>query len=79
LARFKVAGFSDYDTPRSRREILRPAKHNGAGLRMTTLVGSSHSFVIRAATTFGWNPINDLIRIGDVARFAVDTICGVNF
>ena len=47
--------------------------------RMTILIGSSHSFVIRAAATFGRNPIDDLIRVGDVAGLAVDAICGVDF
>ena len=65
--------------PTYQGEILRPAKNNCAGLRMTILVGSSHSFVIRAAATFGRNPIDDLIRVGDVAGLAVNAIRGVDF
>ena len=33
-----------------------------------------HAFVIRPAAAFGRDPVDDLIRIGDVARLAVDTV-----
>lgn len=35
---------------------------------------SLHSFIIRTAAAFGRYPIDDLIRVGDVARFAVNAI-----
>jgi len=33
-----------------------------------------HALVIRTASTFRWNPGDDLIRVGNVAGFAVYTI-----
>ena len=42
------------------------------------LIASSHAFVIWATATFGWNPSNDLVRVGDVAGFAVNAIRGVD-
>src|SRR5207302_5046614 len=32
----------------------------------------SHAVVVWAAAAFGWNPGDDLVRVGDVAGFAVD-------
>src|SRR5215469_5384750 len=39
----------------------------------------SHSFVVWASTAFGWDPIDDLVGVGDVARLAVDAIRRVDF
>jgi len=33
-----------------------------------------HSFVIRAAAAFGRYPVNNLVRIHDVARLAVNAV-----
>ena len=34
----------------------------------------SHAVVIRAAATFRWHPGDDLVRVGDVAGFAMDAV-----
>ena len=34
----------------------------------------SHSFVVRTATAFRCHPVNDLVRIHDVAGLAVDAV-----
>ncbi len=39
----------------------------------------SHAFVVWAAATFWRNPVDDLIGVGDVAGFAVDTVGRVDF
>ena len=33
-----------------------------------------HAFVVRATAAFGNDPINDLVRVSDIARFAMNTI-----
>jgi hypothetical protein len=38
-----------------------------------------HAFVVGAAAAFGDDPVDDLIGVGDVAGFAVDTVGGVDF
>jgi|HubBroStandDraft_5_1064220.scaffolds.fasta_scaffold483895_1 hypothetical protein len=38
----------------------------------------SHAFLVRA-TAFWYDPIDNLVGIGDVAGFAVDTAGGVDF
>src|SRR5208282_4175320 len=63
---------------RGGRETLRSARTRNADLRVTILVGSSHSFIVRPASAFGGNPVDDLVGIGDVARLAVDTVRGAN-
>lgn len=35
---------------------------------------ASHSLVIGTAAAFGRDPVDDLIRVGDVAGFAVDAV-----
>src|SRR5271170_6184098 len=55
---------------------MRNGQRNAVAPRRQAL---SHSFVIRAATSFGWNPIDDLIRVGDVTGFAVDAVRRVDF
>ena len=41
--------------------------------------GRLHAFVIRATAAFGYDPVDNLVGIGDIARFAVDAIRGVDF
>src|SRR3984957_6557034 len=41
--------------------------------------GLSHAFVIRAASAFGRNPVDDLVGVGDIAGLAVDAVRGVDF
>ncbi len=38
-----------------------------------------HAFVVGAAATFGDDPVDDLVGVGDVAGFAVDAVGGVDF
>jgi len=38
-----------------------------------------HTLVIRAAAALGNNPIDNLIRVGNIARLAVNAIRGVDF
>ena len=40
---------------------------------------SLHFHVTWASTSFGWNPVDNLIRIGNIARLAMDAIGRVNF
>jgi len=38
-----------------------------------------HAFVVGAAATFGYNPVDDLVGIGDIARLAVNAIREIDF
>ena len=38
-----------------------------------------HSFVIRSASAFGRDPVDNLIRVGYVARFAVHAVRKIDF
>ncbi len=38
-----------------------------------------HAFVVGTTAAFGDDPIDNLVGIGDVAGFAVDTVGGVDF
>src|SRR5438105_15235143 len=42
-------------------------------------VQSLHAFVVGAAPAFGNDPVNNLVRVGDVAVFAVHEIRSVDF
>src|SRR5580765_8367436 len=76
-------------SPSARQRSVRPsAATNGyaaaaiaRALRKSFGVSSGtrlHAFVARPAATFGWYPIDDLIRVHDVARLAVHAIRGVD-
>ena len=47
------------------------------GLETTPLCGS-HVRIVRSSSTFWDHPVNILVRVLDVAGFAVDTILGVD-
>src|SRR5882762_6692515 len=48
-------------------------------LSMTTLVGSSHAFVVGPSAAFRNDPLYDLVGIGDVASLAVHAIGEIYF
>src|SRR5437773_1759835 len=55
-----------------RTESRFPGRTAGGGC--PTFVSRLHAIVVWPAATFRWNPSNDLIRVGDVAGFAVDAV-----
>jgi len=56
-----------------------PSSSAGGLLTMTTLVGSSHAFVVGPAAAFRNNPVYDLVGIGDIASLAVHAIGEIYF
>src|SRR6266853_4338369 len=55
------------------RDRIPHTKHCGIAVERTWIL-PLHAVVVRSAAALGWDPGNDLIRVGDVAGLAVNAI-----